>query len=182
MSRSCVLIREGGGDAEISHFANALAAYLELPSEFAMQAYGDPCDVKVIHSGSITAMSEAISKVLTAAKCTVTVEVNQTAVDGAADPAAAVSLVANETAPLLILMSSTPLLSHLESKLTAGMTDAHPNPNAPTDVEKQRFMPCSGVLLVETSEKDKWVLQHVIKPSKNWWIAGSSQYESGEPE
>ena len=177
MPRSCLLLCDGGA-AEVDHVANGLATYLELPSSFSPIAHGEPIAVKVIHSGGAATSADAIAGVLKAAKCEVSIEVVEAA-KADIDPSAAAGFVAGDCTPLLVLIGGLPHLGILESELTAGENGDRPNPNAVTDVTKDRFKAACGVLLMESSEKN-WVLQHIVVPQKTWWIEGRSQYEAAD--
>ena len=176
--KNCLLLCEGGSAEDIDDVSNALATYLELPSKFVPMAYGDPVSVKILHASGSEPSADAITSVLTAAKCDVTVEAKASMLQTDADASAAAAVITSSDTQLLVLIGGAALLSNLESTvLGAEALAPHPNPNSTTDViESTRFKPSSGVLLVEASEK-KWALQHIVVPQKEWWRLGSSQYE-----
>lgn len=154
------------GQAQAEFVGNALAAYLELPSEFLPTlAQGTPCAVTVWHSDKERARGTAstVTQILTAAGCNVT---QSTATGDVlspnADPVEAKALIASSTSPLIVCVGHLPHLQRLA--LTLGV-----------EATVDAFTPAGGVLLHDRG--GKWSIAHMIGHGLNWWVRGASIYE-----
>jgi len=160
------------GKEEAAFAADGLCAYLELPGNFTPKATGEPCSIKIAHSGKARAVqtAEIIKATLSKAGCDVDCAEAKDELAPKADVEAAVALVTGSSAPLTVLVGHLP---HLHALCTAfGVAAA-------TEV----FTPAGGVLLEVRDEHGgkplEWMLaHHVVPPSakKDWWIHGVSKY------
>ena len=185
MSRCCLLLRHATpidedpkplseqGKLEAAFAADGLCAYLELPSNFVGAfASGEPCAVKIYHSGKDRAAQTAacVSDALTKAGCAVTMADSAEALSPNADPAAAVDLVKSSDAPLTVLVGHLPHLHKCAGAL--GIS-----------ISADAFAPAAGALLECRDAKAPWELVHTVTPmsaKKDWWIHGVSKYVPAE--
>jgi len=151
------------GRNEATWAANAVAAYLELPSEFMPRGFGGKCDVTVMHSGKPRAQQTAdtLAEVLSTTGCAVTTTADAEALSPNAEPAAAGTLVAGAAAPLTVLVGHLPHLHKLAA--TLGI-----------DVPEERFTPAGGLLLQR--RQGAWKLAHYVEYKVSWWMRGVSFY------